>query len=45
VFARYGSKYRPAYAHYVASVDPAARADVVLDNTDPLAPVVLKWDA
>lgn len=38
--ARYETRYAPGQRLYVADVDPAARADVVFDNTDLSAPVV-----
>lgn len=40
---RYRSRYLPAERWYEQDVGPAERADVVLDNTDPDAPVVVKW--
>jgi thymidylate kinase len=36
---RYRERYLPAQELYRAQVDPVARAHVVLDNTDPAAPV------
>ena len=43
VRARYRTRYLPAQRLYEAEADPAARADVVLDNTDPAAPAVVSW--
>jgi uridine kinase len=40
---RYRSRYLPAQRLYEAECRPADRADVLLDNTDPQAPVVLRW--
>lgn len=40
---RYRDRYLPAQGLYRAEVDPVARAHVVLDNTDPAAPVALRW--
>ncbi|SDY22509.1 uridine kinase [Geodermatophilus africanus] len=40
---RYRVRYLPGQALYRREVDPAATADVVVDNTDPAAPVVLRW--
>ena len=37
---RYLTRYGPGQRLYVDEVDPAARADVVFDNTDPAAPVL-----
>lgn len=37
---RYLTRYLPAQARYIAEVEPARRADVVLENTDPRAPVL-----
>ncbi|MGC4892710.1 uridylate kinase [Micromonospora sp. DT31] len=40
---RYRARYLPGQELYRAEVGPARHADVVLDLTDPLAPVVLAW--
>lgn len=40
---RYRVRYLPAQRLYERESRPADRADVVLDNTDPAAPVVWKW--
>lgn len=40
---RYRTRYLPAERLYEQQVRPAESADVVLDNTDPAAPVVLRW--
>lgn len=40
---RYRTRYLPAQRLYERESRPAERADVVLDNTDPAAPVVLTW--
>ena len=40
---RYRERYLPAQDLYRAEVDPVGRADVVIDNTDPRAPTVLRW--
>jgi uridine kinase len=40
----YTVRYLPAHALYRAEVDPEGRADVLIDNTDPGAPAVLRWD-
>lgn len=40
---RYRVRYLPAQRLYELESRPIERADVVLDNTDPAAPVVLKW--
>jgi uridine kinase len=37
------ARYDVAERLYLAEVDPVARADVVVDNTDLAAPVVLRW--
>lgn len=39
----YLARYLPAQRLYEAECAPAARADVLLDNADPTAPVVLRW--
>lgn len=41
--ALYRARYLPAQRLYEAEARPAAQADVVLDNSDPAAPVVLRW--
>ena len=38
----YRSRYLPAQRLYEAAIDPAARADVVLDSTDPASPIALR---
>ena len=43
VEALYRQRYLPAQRLYEREVDPERRADVVLDNADPRAPVVLRW--
>lgn len=40
---RYRMRYLPAERLYAQEARPADSADVVLDNTDPLAPVVQRW--
>jgi uridine kinase len=40
---RYRARYLPGQALYRAEADPHAGADVVLDNSNPAAPVVLAW--
>lgn len=39
---RYRSRHLPGQALYRREADPAGRADIVVDNTDPEAPVVLR---
>lgn len=39
---RYATRYLPAQARYRAETDPARRADVTVDNTDPERPVILR---
>jgi uridine kinase len=39
---RYLSRYLPGQALYVAEVDPESRADIVVDNTHPDAPQVIR---
>ncbi|WP_218578808.1 uridylate kinase [Phytohabitans houttuyneae] len=39
---RYRTKYLPAERRYVTDVRPAERADVLVDNTDPATPVLLR---
>ena len=41
----YRARYLPAQRLYEAEARPAEQADVVLDNTDPNEPVVLRWPA
>lgn len=41
--ALYRARYLPAQRLYEEQARPAERADVVLDNTDPRAPVVRRW--
>jgi uridine kinase len=38
---RYATRYLPAQARYREMTDPATRADVTVDNTDPERPVIL----
>lgn len=40
---RYGGRYLPAQELYRAEADPEARADVLVDNTDPRRPRVLRF--
>ena len=40
---RYLARYLPAQRLYESACCPAERADVVLDNRDPSAPVLLRW--
>lgn len=40
---RYARRYLPGQALYRAEAAPADHADVVLDNSDPDRPVVLRW--
>ena len=42
--SRYRTKYIPGERMYVEQVRPAARADVVVDNRDPSAPVLHRRD-
>lgn len=39
---RYTRRYLPAQAIYRAEADPEGRADILIDNTDPASPVVLR---
>ena len=39
---RYRERYLPGQALYRAEADPSAAADVVIDNTEPAAPVILR---
>jgi uridine kinase len=41
---RYRARYLPAQELYRADADPRSHADVVLDNSHPDDPVVLRWD-
>lgn len=41
----YLERYLPAQRLYEAACAPVERADVLLDNTDPASPVVLRWPA
>lgn len=40
---RYRTRYLPAERLYEYEARPGDRADVILDNTDPAAPVALRW--
>jgi uridine kinase len=40
---RYGERYLPGQAMYRAEVDPLAVADIVIDNSDCAAPVIVRW--
>ena len=40
---RYEQRYLPGQALYRAAAAPADEADVVVDNSDPLRPQVLRW--
>lgn len=40
---RYRERYLPAQALYRTQAEPLASADVVLDNTDPAAPALVRW--
>ena len=42
--ALHRDRYHPAELLYLAEVDPVARADVVIDNTDFAAPTVIRWE-
>jgi uridine kinase len=42
---RYRRRYLPAQRLYRADASPEASADVVIDNTDPVRPRVVKWPA
>lgn len=42
---RYQRRYLPAQQLYRADATPETSADVVIDNTDPVRPRVLKWPA
>jgi uridine kinase len=42
---RYRRRYLPAQDLYRADAAPEASADVVIDNTDPARPHVVKWPA
>lgn len=41
---RYRERYLPGQALYRQEADPEGWADVVVDNTDPAEPRVLRWD-
>lgn len=41
---RYRLRYTPAQRFYFREVDPAARADIVIENTDPSAPVLVSGE-
>jgi uridine kinase len=43
VRGRYTRRYLPGQALYRKLVDPAALADVLIDNSEPDAPSVLRW--
>jgi uridine kinase len=40
---RYAARYLPGQALYRAEARPLAVADVIIDNTDPAAPQVVRW--
>jgi uridine kinase len=40
--ARYASRYFPGETLYLEAVDPQARADILVDNTDPARPRLLR---
>jgi uridine kinase len=40
---RYRARYLPGQALYRTEADPEAVADVLVDNTDPAVPRVLRW--
>ena len=40
---RYERRYLPGQALYRQAVDPVACADVVIDNSDPLNPIVIRY--
>lgn len=42
---RYLARYLPGQAFYRQEADPEAVADVLVDNDDPGAPVVLRWSS
>jgi uridine kinase len=42
---RYRRRYLPAQQLYRADAAPEASADVIIDNTDPVRPRVVKWPA
>jgi uridine kinase len=42
---RYRARYLPGQALYRAEADPESVADVLVDNTDPAHPVVLRWSS
>jgi uridine kinase len=41
---RYAVRYLPAQALYRAEVDPEGSADILVDNTNPADPAVLRWN-
>ena len=43
VRGRYEARYLPGQAHYREIADPMGAADVVVDNSDPAQPRVLRW--
>ncbi|MFB9906689.1 AAA family ATPase [Allokutzneria oryzae] len=40
---RYAVRYRPAHELYWNSARPKEAADIVIDNTDPGSPAILRW--
>ncbi|MDT7551426.1 MAG: uridine kinase, partial [Actinomycetota bacterium] len=40
---RYKRRYLPGQALYRAAASPFGRADIVIDNSDPEHPVVVRW--
>jgi uridine kinase len=40
---RYEQRYLPGQEHYRAIASPGEKADVVIDNTDPANPLVVRW--
>ncbi|GAA1793293.1 hypothetical protein GCM10009682_13960 [Luedemannella flava] len=42
---RYQARYLPGQELYRAEADPRGHADVVIDNTDPERPDILRWPA
>jgi uridine kinase len=40
---RYTRRYLPGQALYRRAADPVARADVLIDNSNPEAPMLLRW--
>ncbi len=41
--SRYAARYLPAQALYRGEVDPERLANVVVDNTEPADPILLRW--